>query len=174
MRNENARIDKMAAWAKGVNARLDELSDSISRQYDGAAADVEEELAALYAQYSMIPPSRLSKQIEIIEAGESLALAKSRADALEDDAYLEASMDVGENGKAIYSNEAMRKAASKKIISDDAEYAALSVDIRKYERELRVAKAELAQIDDLEKEYGRRNRALVARINYATAIISRK
>ena len=167
---ENDRISKMAEWAKTVNEKLAELQAGIANQPGYDVSEIDTELAGLYKSYMMIPGERFTKTIELIDIEQVLADAKEVLQDIVDGAYLDVSMLIGDKGKFVYTNETLRKAAAKKSLAGNEAYTYADKSVQDLEKQQRIKKAELTQLDDLEKEYSRRNMALVARINYVSAM----
>lgn len=170
MENTEKRVNKMAEWAKTVNDQLAQLKKDIGNQPGYDVTEIEIELAGLYKSYQMIPQERFQKTIELIDIEQLLSGAKEDAQDMYDAAYLDVSMLVGDKGKLTYTNETLRKSAAKKALAGQDAWEKIQKQISDLEKQQRIKRAELTQLDDLEKEYSRRNRALVARIDYVSAM----
>jgi hypothetical protein len=162
------RIEKMATWAAGVQEQLDDLTAamvvSTEEHADGIAFQLAEllegrkdhqrdYLTALDTKSQLSIPSTLDDEIERIEA----------------EAMLEVSCALDDDGKVLYKNDSMRKAAITIALDANEKYKALVAEKREQKLDLAQARAVLETLDREAKEYGRAVDILTARLNNLTA-----
>lgn len=173
MTNEglNARVDKMAAWATEVNKKLESLSIAHSNHHRQTVDPVVGELNDHWQTYDNIPGKIKDKRFELIDLEMAAKQCKEAVDDIADNTALNISMEVNDEGKLTYSNESMRKAAAAKRLRINPEYAAAIEQQRGADRLALQCKVEIEYLENMMSEFSRRNRALVSRIEYATALI---
>ena len=161
--------EKFRKWAAGVNEKVKQLEASLTVNVDGAVAQVDSEIAALYTQYSGVNgvlSDAARKQVEVKAA--LAAISEEMAD-IEAQVFLNVCSEITEEGKEKYSNDDKREAASRLALKDIAEYSTLVARKREIESESLNLRIDIEQSERMLKEYGRRNAALVARLEALTA-----
>ena len=166
----SARIDKMAEWAKTVEARLKEANHAQRAEIEDV--DYGAELAELARKHVGELDDIRSQRESIIATELNIAQLQDTISAFEDNALIEVSMEIGENGKPIYSNESQRKAAVKSRLALESKYAEAVENLRINQASIAKSKAEIEYLEAQQKNYHYQLRALMARIENQTARIN--
>ena len=167
----NGRIEKMAAWAKEVNSKLASLENGLRDYHQRAIDPVANEITEIWNSYDNLPAKIQQLKFDLIELEMAATNCKENVTAIEDETGLNVAMQINDKGKLIYSNEMARKAAIRDMLRKNEVYSDVTQKCRSAEQQIRRCKAEIEYHENKMSEFGRRNRALVARIEYATAII---
>lgn len=160
----SSRIDKMAEWAKKVESRLDALQVYQSAE-DG---DFDQQIEDLLVKPDYADDILKSRN-DIIANEMLLAQINDQLEELEGNAYLEASSEIAENGKALYSNETQRKAAAKALLATNPAYVETMDNKRMIEAAIAKSKADIDYYESLRKETHYQLRAMIVRIENQTA-----
>ena len=161
----------MGEWALEVNKKLERVNGHTPQLSINEAA-MAEELAGLWRRY-VSPIEEMAQHQKNIAAKElELAEINDEIELIESQASLDIAADVDEKGKPVHSNESARKAAAKLVLGIDEEYKQLVERQRLIEVDIKNSKIDIELCDALVKEFHYRNRALVARIQYDTAVIN--
>ncbi len=165
----NERLNKMAIWARGIEAQLAEVREALAAGPAAEADQIAAELGELIAARRAATGDRHSGLVE--DRGLALDIK-----ALEDDiataeaeVYLEVSLEVGDDGKPRYSSDSKRNAAVRVRLAKSEEYQALVAKKRELEHQRVLVRAMLETMDAEASEARRAIDALVARLNNLTA-----
>lgn len=169
--NINVRVEKMAAWAIEVNKKLDYLAASHNGHHHQTVDPVVNELNEHWRTYDNIPEKIRDKKMELIDLELAAQQCKDEVDAIADNTALNVSMEINKDGKLVYSNDTTRKAAAAKELRNHTGYKLATERQQAADRMVRQVKVEIEYLESMMSEFSRRNRALVARIEYATALI---
>jgi len=165
--------EKFRGWANGVNKKLKELELDLVPRSEHVIAQIDAELAALYTQYANVNGDMSDAARKQIEVKAILGITTEEMADIESDAFLDVCSEYNEKGKAKYTNPDMRKAAVRLRLKDNSEYQVLLAQKREQESESLNLRIVMEQTERMLKEYGRRNAALVARLEALTAQVAR-
>ena len=155
------RIDKMAAWAK-------KMEDAIRPQpFDTTA--LEENAQSLYARYKDVGKQTSNAVKTLLDLQEQQRPLKSAVSSMLDNALFEVASEVNDEGKPLYGNDTMRKAAADKALTDNESYKSMRVDLANLDSRIYRQKATIAYLEAETKAYGRRNALYIAQLNLASA-----
>lgn len=165
-----SRIDKMGLWANSVQQALEDLKATRAAAAPSGADGALTELATLSRQYTGVPETLRQLRADMVAARARLADIEADASQETARAMLDIAMMVDEKGKPIHSNEAARKAAVEVKLADSE----LPGQRRNEQAAIASIETEIQYNLDLLAEYGRRNHALVAIVEYATKTLGEK
>lgn len=173
------RVNDMAKWAAQKDAQLKELTESLASvrqmRLDAAtnsapkSGDTAEELKLVWQRYTSPATDLRELRATLIQNEMILAQVNSEIDLAEGNAMLDASTEIDDKGKPLYTNEATRKAAAARILANDDAYRQLAEAKRLSAAAIANAKSEIQYNEDLAKEFMSRSRAMIARLENETA-----
>jgi hypothetical protein len=96
-------------------------------------------------------PQQIEQKLkEIADGNVAIGRLRVRIDKIEADTHVDIALSKGEDGKPLYSNDTLRKAAFTRQILENPEAAGLTEELEKLEKERLYA---LAEIERLRLEY---------------------
>jgi hypothetical protein len=176
------RLNDMATWAAKTDANLKSMSAAINdiRQMRlGAAATIAPaatntatELQMAW-QYFASPLAELRElRATLVQHEMILAQVNDEIGLAEGNAMLDASMELDDKGKPLYTNEATRKAAAARLLANDESHRALLETKRMSAAAIASTKSDIQYHEDTAKEFMSRSRAIIARLENETAQLS--
>lgn len=180
--NASAVIGKMNEREKAGSKRIDEglaeiekvkmqISD-LSSQMIGQVPDVgglHEEIEKLTDSYANAWLGNGVERQKLVDLRSVEQDAKDTLSLLDGNAALDIGLEMGDDNKPVYKTVQFRSAATAKQLSQDEEYQAAKLVLRKASIAVDKVKAILTTNEEMTKEYGRRNASLISRLDNLTA-----
>lgn len=168
----NNRIDKMGVWAAEASKRLDNADKAAALYLQINEAGMAEELALMWRRYESPLENMTQFKKDLVAKDLELAEIDDEIDLIESQAFLDISFAINDDGKAKYTNDAARKAAVKVALASNDDYKSLTQRRQLIEASVKNIKLDIEYLESNVKEFYARNRAIMARIEFDTAVIN--
>ncbi len=169
----NARFDRAARVIGDMQKSVEMLREAI---FGNPAPNVEPltlELAALYSDYKGLPEQISEQMSKFTEYSAAVAEFDRDIEMLEANALLYVGAATGDADKPLYKTVKAREAAVKNELGSDSYYRKTIKKRAEAAMSAAQAKIKVGELEGRQKEYGRRNRALIAQLELAAAKINR-